>query len=389
MSAALVRAPLMDARFTLFVAAATCAFAGVWMTTPLAAVLLAGRGVDAMTIGLYASSVWGSALLAAPLTPWLAGRLGGAFALHRLAGGLAMLGLAGLGSDPALPFWFVFGAMLGVGSCLTWTTADAIAAAMAPAGREGESLGIYQTFVSAAIGGGPAVLLLTGVAPHAFWGAAAILGIGLLLGAGLRDPLGTMPARMRLSVARLRPVAWVMAAPAGAAMLCGALESAAGSVFPVQGLALGMAAGAAASIVVASGFGNVLAQYPLGRLADRLGTDRALLACGVLVAIASLAWPLLAPGWPAWPVLAVWGGASGAIYTLGMVRAVQRFAGPARALGMAGLNTAYLLGGATGAPLAGVALEHGPHWALPLLLAVVGLAGCVALARTVRARGTA
>jgi len=389
MSATLARAPLMDARFALFVAAATCAFAGVWMTTPLAAILLAERGVDAVVIGLYASSVWGAALLAAPLTPWLAGRLGGAFALHRAAGALAIAGLLGLGTDPSLPLWFLFGAMLGVGSCLTWTTADAIAAAMAPAGREGEALGLYQTFVSAAIGGGPAVLLLTGVAPHAFWGAAVILLLGLGLGAALRDPVGAVPSRMRLTLVRLRPVAWVMAAPAGAAMLCGALEAAAGSVFPVQGLALGMAAGAAAAIVVASGFGNVLAQYPLGRLADRLGTDRALVACGLLVAASALAWPLLAPGWATWPVLAVWGGASGAIYTLGMVRAVQRFAGPARALGMAGLNTAYLLGGATGAPLAGLALETLPGWGLPLLLALLGLAGCVALARAVRARGTA
>jgi len=52
-------------------------------------------------------------------------------------------------------------------------------------------------------------------------------------------------------------------------------------------------------------------------------------------------------------VLAVWGGAAGSIYMLGMVHAVQRFAGPARTLGMALLNTAYLLGGALGAPLGG------------------------------------
>lgn len=388
MSASVSAAPLMGGRFSLFVAAATCAFAGVWMTTPLAAVLLAERGVDAAVIGLYASVVWGAALLAAPLTPWIATRVGGAFALHRLAAGLAILGLAGLGAGPSLPLWFAFGALLGVGSCLTWTTADAIAAALAPEGREGRALGLYQTFVSAAIGGGPAVLLLTGVVPAAFWGAAGILALGLLLGAPLRDPVGAVPSRMRLSVARLRPVAWVMAAPAGAAALCGALEAASGVVFPVQGLALGMAAAAAATIVVAAGLGNVLAQYPLGRVADRWGTDRALLACGALVAAASLLWPVLAPGWGVWPVLAVWGGAAGAIYTLGMVRAVQRFAGPARALGMAGLNTAYLLGGALGAPVAGLALESLPGWGLPALLAAVGLAGCAALARAVRARGT-
>jgi MFS family permease len=373
--------PARRTSFALFVGAATCAFAGVWMTTPLAAILLTEGGASPLLVGFYAAVVWGSALCAAPLTPWLSQAAGGAFALHRLAAVLGVAGLIGLGFGPPLWLWFLFGAMLGVGSCLTWTTSDAIAAAMAPEGQEGRALGLYQTFVSAAIGGGPAILLITGVTQEAFFLSAAILAAGVLLGAPLRDPPGTMPRRMRLTFERMRPVLWVMAAPAGAAALCGALEAAAGAVFPVQGLALGLTAGAAAAIVLASGFGNVLAQYPVGWVADRLGAHRALLGCAVAVAVASLLWPMLAPGWGIWPVLAVWGGAAGAIYTLGMVRAVQRFAGPARALGMAGLNTAYLLGGAVGAPISGLLLETLPGWGLPVVLALGALAGGVALAR--------
>lgn len=372
-----------DRSFALFVAAATCAFAGVWMTTPLAAILLTERGESPATVGLYAAAVWGAALLAAPLTPWLASLAGGAFRLHRLAVAVAVLGLLGLGFGPATAWWFPLGALLGVGSCLAWTTSDAIAAALAPPGREGRALGLYQTFVSAAIGGGPLLLILVGVSQGAFVLSAAILLLGLLLGAALSDPPNAVPRRARLSGHRLAPVAKVMAVPAGAALLCGALEAAAGSAFPVQGLALGLGAAAAAGIVVASGFGNVLAQYPVGWASDRFGLRRAMLGCGAAVAAASLLWPLLAPGWGIWPVLAVWGGAAGAIYTLGMVRAVQRFAGPARAFGMAGLNTAYLLGGAVGAPLAGAALELGPGAALPLALAAVALGGAWALARAV------
>jgi len=387
MSIAIVAPQAPRNQFSLFVGAATCAFAGVWMTTPLAAILLTEAGVSPIMVGLFAATVWGSALLTAPSTPWIAGYFGGAFGLHRVAAGLAILALIGLGFGPPLWLWFVFGAMLGVGSCLTWTTADAIAAALAPEGQEGRSLGIYQTFVSAAIGGGPAVLLITGVTQSAFFVAAAILALGLLLGAPLRDPPGTMPRRMRLTLDRLRPVLWVLAAPAGAAALCGALEAAAGAVFPVQGLALGMTAAGAAAIVIASGFGNVLAQYPVGWVSDRLGLHRAMLGCAIAVAVASLLWPLLAPGWGVWPVLAVWGGAAGAIYTLGMVRAVQRFAGPTRALGMAGLNTAYLAGGAIGAPISGVLLETVPGWGLPVALAVVALAGGVALSRAALRQG--
>jgi MFS family permease len=374
-------------QFPVFVAAATCAFAGVWMSVPLASVLLTGRGASPALVGLYAAAVWTAALLAAPVSPWLAGWLGGALRLHQGAVILSALALAGLGTDPAVPFWFLLGPVLGVASCLTWTSADAIAGAMAPPGQEGRFLGIYQTFVSAAIGGGPAALWFFGVRSEAFLGSALIMMLGLALTLILREPAGAVPRRMRLSVFRLRPVALMMVAPSGAAMLCGALESSAGAVFPVQGLALGMAAAAAAAVVVATGFGNMLAQYPVGLIADRLGAHRALLGCAAVVAAGSLLWPLLAPGWGIWPVLAVWGGAAGSIYTLGMVRAVQRFAGPARALGMAWLNTAYLLGGALGAPLGGLLLEAVPGWGLPAALTTVALGGGMALSMAARRRG--
>jgi MFS family permease len=388
MSVTLVAAPLRQrVQFPVFVAAATCGFAGVWMSVPLAAVILTEQGASPALVGLYAAAVWVAALLTAPLSPWLAGWAGGALRLHQLAGLTSALALLGLATNPPIALWFVFGGLLGIASCLTWTTADAIAGAMAPPGREGRFLGIYQTFISAAIGGGPAVLWLSGVSAGAFAASAGLMLAGFGLTLLLREVPGAVPSRMRLSLARLRPVAAMMLAPAGAAMLCGALEGTAGAVFPVQGLALGLGAAAAASIVVATGFGNMLAQYPVGMLADRFGTHRALLGCAVVVALGSLLWPILAPGWGIWPVLAIWGGAAGAIYTLGMVRAVQRFAGPARALGMAGLNTAYLLGGALGAPLGGLLLEAVPGWGLPLAVAVVALGGGLALSLAALRRG--
>jgi hypothetical protein len=134
----------------------------------------------------------------------------------------------------------------GPGPDAASTTADAMAGAMAQPGQEGRFLGLYQTFVSAAIGGGPAMLWLTGVQAGAFAGCAALMGLGFLLTLRLREVVGAVPRRMRMSIPRLRPVALMMLAPAGAALLCGALESTAGAVFPVQGLAMGLGATAAA-----------------------------------------------------------------------------------------------------------------------------------------------
>lgn len=357
------------------------------MSTPLAAVLLSERGAAPVLVGLFAAAGWLTALCSAPATPWLAARVGGALPLHRLAAAGSGLGLLGLAADPPLWLWFGLAPLLGAASCLTWTTADAIAGALAPPGREGRFLGIYQTFVSAAIGGGPALLWLTGVRAEAFAGCAGLMLAGLALTSWLREPPGAVPQRMRLSLPRLRPVLLMMRAPAGAAMLCGMLESLAGSVFPVQGLALGMGAAAAASIVVATGFGNMLAQLPVGLAADRFGPHRAMLGCALVVAAGALLWPLLAPHWGVWPVLALWGGAAGAIYTLGMVRAVRRFAGPARAMGMAWLSTAYLMGGSLGAPLGGLMLQSLPGWGLPAAIALVTLAAGATLAWAALRRG--
>jgi len=119
------------------------------------------------------------------------------------------------------------------------------------------------------------MLWLSGVQPGAFALSAGLLALGLCCTLALREVPGAVPRLIRMSLPRLRPLAMMMAASAGTALLFGGLESIAGTVFPVQGL--GMAAVAAASILVATRFGNMLAQNPVGRMADRFGPRAALL----------------------------------------------------------------------------------------------------------------
>ncbi len=359
-----------------FVAAVTLAFSGLWLAAPLEAVLLVELGASPATIGAFGATVWGAALLAAPLMPALAARLGGPMALHRAAAILAALafGLLPFVGD-WLPAWFLLGAVSGFASSLAWISADTMALAQAEPGQEGRWLGLYQTFVSAAIGAGPLMLLLVGARVEAFWMASALLALGLLTGMGLGEPVAGPPRRApRIG----RALVLLSALPAAlvAAVAAGGLEASAGTVLPVQALEFGLSPMAAALVVTATGLGNLGAQIPAGWLADRIGAGRAALACAALVAVAALVWPVAAGTVTGWAALAVLGGAGGALYTLGMVHAASRFAGPGQPVAMAGLNIGYLGGGMLGAPAAGALLAAAPGllpWAMAAAVLAVGL----------------
>jgi MFS family permease len=361
-----------------FVAAVTFAFAGLWLAAPLEAVLLVELGASPATVGAFGATVWGAALLAAPLMPVLAARLGGPMALHRAA---AVLAAASFGLLPfvgdTLPAWFLLGAISGFASSLAWISADAMALSQAEPGKEGRWLGVYQTFVSAAIGAGPLMLLLFGARVEAFWAASGLLALGLLTGAGLGEPVGE-GGRPRRAPRLRRALVLLSALPAAlvAAVAAGGLEASAGTVLPVQALEFGLSPTAAAMVVTATGLGNLGAQIPAGWLADRIGAGLAALACAALVAVAALAWPAAAGTAAGWAALAVLGGAGGALYTLGMVHAAARFAGPGQPVAMAGLNIGYLGGGMLGAPAAGALLAAAPAalpWAMAAFVLAVGL----------------
>jgi predicted MFS family arabinose efflux permease len=376
-------APARPRGFARFVVSVTCAFAGVWLALPLSAVLLAGRGASAAAVGAFAAVVWGAALVAAPLAPLLAARLGGPLALHRAGAAATALALAALPlAGDAMPAWLALGALVGAASSLAWTGSDATALAFAPPGGEGRAIGLYQTFVSAAIGAGPLVLLGLGARIEALWAATAIIAVGLAVGAPLPEPRGAIPRR-RPSAARLRVLLAALPAAAAAAVLSGGVEGIEGSILPVQGLALGLGPTTAGLLAAAAGLGNLASQYAVGVAVDRVGPRRATRACAATAALAAGLWPLAADTPAMWAVLALFGGAGGAFYTLGMVSAAARLAGPGRTVVVSGLNTAYLLGGALGAPAAGLLLHAAPA-ALPWALAAVLLGAGLGVARGLR-----
>ena len=155
------------------------------------------------------------------------------------------------------------------------------------------------------------------------------------------------------------------------------IETSQFALLPVWGLQLGLSEGTSALLLGLWIGGNILLQYPVGWLADRLPRRRLIAACAGLGALLSLALATTLVTDSAillWPVLMVHGGMSGGIYVLALALMGQRFKGAS----LAGVNAAFILtyemGAMIGPPLAGLALWAVSAPGLPLVFAAALLA---------------
>jgi MFS family permease len=170
-----------------------------------------------------------------------------------------------------------------------------------------------------------------------------------------------------------------------AGFMGGFFELGLASILPLYGLALGLGASAATLLVSVSGAGGTLMALPSGMLADRFASPaqgrRSMMAVfAALILLSSLATP-----WVAhipvliWPVVAIWGAAGGALYTLAMIDIGAREKGITLVNSTAVLVLTYTLGGLVASAASGALIESSPTLGFPLLLTGLALAGCVAL----------
>ena len=82
-----------------------------------------------------------------------------------------------------------------------------------------------------------------------------------------------------------------------------------------------------------------------------------------------------------WPMVAIWGAAGGALYTLAMIDIGAREKGITLVNSTAVLVLTYTLGGLVASAASGALIESSPTLGFPLLLTGLALAGCVALMR--------
>lgn len=342
------------------------------LTLPLLAIILERRGVSAAMIGLNTAVQALGLLVVTPFVPRLLRALGTKrFLVTNLA--ITAATLLALRWFDSLGSWFVLRFLLGVAESGLFTVSEAWINAIAPEGRRGRVMGLYASLLSGAFAIGAGMIHFTGAdgwLPFAAGAALTIVaGLPLLLRKSSAPRFEGRPSVRIGGYIRLAPVA------IAAAFIYGAIETGVFSLLPPYGLRSGLDVGGSARLIAVLAAGNVLLQYPLGILADRMNRRLLLMICAAAGLFGGITLPLFIHiPWLLWPSLFLWGGVIVGLYTVGLTELGARFKGA----DLVGANAAFVmvfgLGAITGPPLSGMAMDlwdpHGLAASLALLCLV-------------------
>ena len=362
---------------------------GYFMLLPLLLLRLKSADVSTTVGGLFAATGWAGIFLFTPFASWVAQKLGRRPTLW-LAAGIPAVAALGFALTDALAVWFFLKLLAGAASGLRWVLAEAVVAEFSPPERRGRNVGIFETMVGSTFVIGPALLVWVGPdKPAAVWIVIACMMAGLAW--SLLIP--RLPAALDAhdSKVGLRGV-WHALAKHPIIMLAGFIggffESGITSILPLYGLALGLGAASAALLVSASGLGSALMMLPVGIAADRwrnkaAGRRTMMVVLSLVTLAATCVVPFVAhTGWLAWPIVFVWGGAGGSLYTLAMIDIASREQGITLVNSTAVLVLTYTLGSMVASAASGALLQWSATLGFPLLLGGVALVGSLALLRT-------
>jgi MFS family permease len=280
--------------------------------------------------------------------------------------------------------------LAGVAGGMRWVLAEAFIAEFAPPQQLGRYVGSYAAMVGTTFVIGPSLLAWAGAESSlAPWLVVGLLTLGLLLTAfipALPPDHDSHSAEVGLAGLWLALKAHPVIMLAG--FMGGFFELGLASTLPLYGMAIGLGASSAALLVSVSGAGGTLVALPAGMVADWFtsparGRRWLMLGCMGLILLASLA--MLGVGqlpWLVWPVVACWGAAGAALYTLSMVDIGTRDKGIALVNSTAVLVLTYTLGGLVASGASGWLMDQSLHLGFPLVLVAAAASGLVALLRT-------
>lgn len=349
---------------------------GLSLMIPLLSLELERMGASSSLNGIHTALGGVANIVIAPLIPMLAARLGQRQLLALMIAVL-VVSIILFALFPSITAWFFirFGFGMAIGSMFVmsefWITASA------PEARRGLVMGIYSTVLASGFAAGPTVLALTGTTgwpPYLACAGLMLAAVAPLMIAPKALPeIGGTPHTRIFPLIRIAPVATI------AALMFGALETGGFSLFPVYGLRLGLEERTAALLVTYAALGNLVFQIPIGWLSDHADRRFVLLGCASLGAAGAAALPFVDPGSAGFiALLIIWGGITGAIYTVGLAHLGSRFSGAEVAVANAVFVMLYSAGMIAGPPLIGVAMDFLGANGLPvglsaMLLAYAGL----------------
>ena len=345
---------------------------GLSLTIPLLSLEMERMGISGTWIGLNTAIAGVAAIVVLPFVPGLAARLGVAPLLW-LCVATVSVSLLLFKAIPDFFWWFPIRFAFSVALGTLFVLSEYWINTAAPPERRGFVMGIYATVLALGFAIGPATLGLVGTvgwAPYLTGAALFALGaLRLLAARGLTPAIGHGGKRSTFSFLLVAPAATL------AALAFGAVETGAFTLLPIYGLALGYGPETSAFLVSVMALGNVLLQIPIGLLADRIDKRLILLVVSSTGLAGTLIMPFVANEQTLfWPLLLIWGGLVGAMYTVGLAHLGARFNGPDLASANAAFVILYNAGLVIGPVVVGLALDlsppHGFAYGLALIFAL-------------------
>ncbi|MEM9840325.1 MAG: MFS transporter [Pseudomonadota bacterium] len=325
---------------------------GFGHSLPLFSVLLEEYGASDFVIGSNTAFAAISALLCSPFYPRIISLIGLRFFMVISLLIMVVPYLLVHWAGERIWLWFPLRFIFSVGGAGVFAASEIWINGLVPDRIRGKILGVYATCLALGFALGPLIIAKTGYEgflPFAVGAAVfASAAVPLLFvrapqfeeneHGSIFDPIKRFPVVF------------------GASAMFAGVESAMLIFLPILALELGYGIGIGAWAVTVYGFGLVAAQLPVGALADRYPAKVVMSVCAIFGAALALTVPVAQTHlYLLFPVLFVWGGAVGGLYTAGLVVVGNTFKGSALAAANTGFVFTYAVGAVLGPFIAGAA----------------------------------
>jgi MFS family permease len=338
---------------------------------PWMALDLEHRQVSASLIGLVAAAHPLGVMLMAPFTQRIVRRFGSgnAMILCTLAAIATLLPLASWNSVYA---WLALRFISGLSGSVPWVVTETWINVASTDRNRGRAVAIYSAVMAGGFATGPLMLQWAdalAVSPLPWFICLQVVSLAIIM------PLRRLaPVLEHKGGSGIIGVFRVLPALLSAAFVSGALDSTFFSFLAIWGHRVGLSDDFALTLLSIFIAGNVLLQFPIGWLADRLGPRPVLIGCGM----ACIAAPLLVlAGLPAIPVLLgivafLWGGCVWGTYSVALVAMGRRFTGGELVNINAAFVMVYTFANMVTPPISGFAMEDiwNPHALMAVALLV-------------------
>lgn len=338
------------------------------LSSPLFTIVMQRQGFSPAAIGLSAAMMPVGLIVSAAFIPRLVARFGARnlAVACALCGALCFLLAALLQNWIA---WFVVRFVIGLVINPLYVLGEVWALALAPAGRRGRVMGVFNAVMGAGYAVGPLTLALVGAHgwPPFLVAIGGFVGCGIILAVVTRGLSGFEAGEEEsggiLAFAGLAPALLVAVA------VSAAVQQSTYALMPVFGAHFGLAEAALAALVTALSVGNIVLQIPLGLAAERFGARLMIVTCAAATAACAMLLPIVVQGGMIWPLLVVMGGVGYGVYTMALVELGNRFKGTTLVAGNAAFALMWGAGGIVGPPSAGALMNAVGPLGLPAVIA--------------------